>query len=33
MSALTDELELCVTPGATVVRLSKRLAGAEHHGG
>ena len=30
MSALTDELELSVTPGATVVRLYKQLASGEH---
>lgn len=30
MSALTDELELTVGPGATVVRLYKRLAATEH---
>jgi len=30
MSALTDEVRLAVGPGATVVRLYKRLTGMEH---
>lgn len=30
MSALTDEVQLAVGPGATVVRLYKRLASMEH---
>ncbi len=30
MSALTDEVQLAVGPGATVVRLCKQLAGPEH---
>ena len=30
MSALTDEVQLAIGPGATVVRLYKRLSGIEH---